>query len=164
MSLNDPILVQPTGPMGWMPPETVDSLIEALKIEGFDVRISYDEIPGGGMGPTEVVLIWLALKAGKAVVGQVVESAAEWMRERFRQDPKDTRTRGARVILYEGDEGEVSVIFELKAADEEPVRRSPEDFERYTQKKTVRGHQKVEGQGPVDIRPHPPRGLRQREH
>jgi len=53
--MNDLVLVQPTGPMGWMPPETVESLIEDLRAEGLDARISYDEIPGGGMEPWEVV-------------------------------------------------------------------------------------------------------------
>ena len=62
--MNDPILVQPTGPMGWMPPETVDDLIEALRAEGLDARISYDEIPGVGMGRTEFIFLWLAAENG----------------------------------------------------------------------------------------------------
>jgi hypothetical protein len=34
--------------MGWMPPETVEGLIEDLRAEGLDAQISYEEIPGGG--------------------------------------------------------------------------------------------------------------------
>ncbi|MDQ5830360.1 MAG: hypothetical protein M3324_10995, partial [Actinomycetota bacterium] len=89
--MNDPILVQPTGPMGWMPPETVDSLIENLRAEGLDARISYDEIPGGGMEPVEFVYLWIAARAGEAIINQVVQLAVEWMRARFRQNPQDTR-------------------------------------------------------------------------
>ena len=143
--MNDPILVQPTGPMGWMPPETVDGLIEALRAEGLDARISYDEQPGGGMEPVEFVFLWLAARSGEAVINQVIQLAVEWMRERFRQDPEDTRLRGARIFLYEGDEGEVSVIVELDSADQEPVYRSPKDFERYTEKKPPEGVRRWKG-------------------
>lgn len=143
--MNEPILVQPTGPMGWMPPETVESLIEDLRGRGLDARISYDEIPGGGMEPWEVVFLWVGARASEAVINQVVQMATAWMRERFRQDPRDTRARGAHIILYEGDEGRVFEVVELKSAEEEPVRRSPEDFERYTQKKPSQGVRRWKG-------------------
>lgn len=142
----EPILVQPTGPMGWMPPETVEDLIEALRAEGLDARISYDEIPGGGMEPWEVVFLWVGARAGEAVVNQVVQLAIEWMRGRFRQDPEDTRAKGAHIIRYEDDESKVSEIVELKSAEEEPVRRSPrDDFEHYTQKKPAEGVRRWRG-------------------
>lgn len=143
--VDEPILVQPTGPMGWMPPETVESLIEDLRGEGLDARISYDEIPGGGMEPWEVVFIWVGARAGEAVINQVVQMAIAWMRERFKEDPQDTRARGAHIILYEGDEGKISEIVKLESADEEPVRRRPEGFERYTQKKPSEGVRRWKG-------------------
>ena len=143
---DEPILVQPTGPMGWMPPETVEGLIEDLRSKWLDARISYDEIPGGGMGPWEVVFLWVSLKASEAVINQVVEISITWMRERFRQAPRqDTRARGAHIILYEGDEGKVSEIIELKSVDEEPIRKTPEDFQRYTQKKPREGVRRWQG-------------------
>ena len=61
------------------------------------------------------------------------------MRERYRQDPEDTRLRGARIFLYDGEEGRVFEIVELESVDAEPIRKSPEDFERYTQKKPREG-------------------------
>jgi hypothetical protein len=143
--MNDPILVQPTGPMGWMPPETVDGLIEDLRAEGLDARISYDEIPGGGMEWWEVVFLWVGARAGEAVINQVAHIAIEWMRERFRQNPEDTRARAAQIILYEGDDGQVSEVVELKSADGEPIRRSPKDFERYTQKIPPEGVRRWKG-------------------
>ena len=143
--VNEPILVRPTGPMGWMPPETVDSLIEALRAEGLDARISYDEIPGGGMGPTEFVFLWIAAEASKAIIQNVVGLAVEWMRERYRQDPEDKRLKGAHIILYEGDEGKVSEIIELESVDAEPIRKSPEDFQRYTQNKPPEGIRRWKG-------------------
>lgn len=143
--MNDPVLVQPTGPMGWMPPETVDGLIEDLRAEGLDARISYDEIPGGGMEPVEFVYLWIAARAGEAVINQVVQLAVEWMKARFRQNPQDTRLRGARIFLYEGDEGETSVVIELKSADADPLHREPKDFERYTQTKPPEGVRRWRG-------------------
>ncbi len=44
--MDDPIIVQPTGPMGWMPPETVDDLIEVRRMEGLDFWISCHQQPG----------------------------------------------------------------------------------------------------------------------
>ena len=137
--MSEPILVQPTGPKGHMPPETVQGLIEDLRGEGLDARLAYEEIPGGGVSEWDLVMIWIALRGSEAVINQVVGLAVEWMKNRFRQDPEDTRPRAAQIILYEGDEGEVSVVVELKSADEEPVRRTPEDFERYTRKKPAEG-------------------------
>lgn len=110
-----------------------------------NARISYDEIPGGGIEPWELVFLWVGARAGEAVVNQVVQMATAWMREQFRQDLRDTRARGAHIILYEGDEGRVFEIVELKSADEEPVRRSLEDFERYTQKKPSEGVRRWKG-------------------
>lgn len=138
--MSEPILVQPTGPMGYMPPETVEGLIEDLRDEGLDARLAYEEIPGGGVGPEEIVYLWVAVRASEAVINQVVSLAVEWMRERFRQAPdEDTRSRGARIILYEGNEGKASEIIVLKSVDDEPIRRTPEDFERWTQRKPDEG-------------------------
>ncbi len=143
--MDDPILVQPTGPMGWMPPETVESLIDDFRAEGLDARISYDEVPGGGMEWWEMVYLWVGARAGEEVITQVVQMATEWMKQRFRQNPEDTRARSAHIILYDGDEGKVSVVVELKSADEEPVRRNLKDFERYTQKKPAEGIRRWKG-------------------
>jgi predicted urease superfamily metal-dependent hydrolase len=143
--MGEPILVQPTGPMGWMPPETVDSLVEDLRAEGLDARIAYDEVPGGGMEPVEVVFIWVSVEASRAVINQVVELGARWIERRFLEDPEDPRLKGAHILLYDGDEGRISEIVEAKSADEEPVRRSPEDFERYTQKKPSEGVRRWRG-------------------
>ena len=144
--MSDPILVQPTGPKGYMPPETVEGLIEDLRDEGLDARIAYEEIPGGGVAPEEFVYLWIAARASEALINQVVSLAVEWMRERFRQTPEeDARIRGARIILYEGNEGKPSEIIVLKSVDEEPIRRTPEDFERWTQRKPDEGIKRWRG-------------------
>jgi hypothetical protein len=143
--MNDPILVQPVlppiGPAAGVPPEkAVEDLIEDLRAEGLDARISYDVGPSEGFAPWDLIVLWVAARAGEAVIEQVVQMAIRWMRRRFRQYPEDTpRPRYTRIMLYEGDEGEVLEIIELRSADEEPIRRSPEDFERYTRTKPREG-------------------------
>jgi hypothetical protein len=46
--MREPILVQPTGSEGHMPPWLVDSLIEDLRAEGLDARLAYEPHGGGG--------------------------------------------------------------------------------------------------------------------
>jgi hypothetical protein len=130
--------------MGWMSPETVESLIEDLRAKGLDARIAYDEVPGGGMEPVEVVFIWVAARAGEAVINQLVEAAAQWIRRRFGEDPQDLRIKGARIIEYDGDEGRVVKIIRAESADE-IHEVSPEAFERYTQKKPAEGIRRWKG-------------------
>jgi hypothetical protein len=145
--MSGPILVQPflppTGEAGGVPPEeAVESLIKDLRAEGLDARISYQELRGGAEGgvPWDTILLWVEAEVGKAVINQVVQMAIRWMSRRFRQYPEDPpRRKFAQIVLYEGDEGEVVEIVELRSADAEPIRRSPEDFERYTRKKPLEG-------------------------
>ena len=83
----------------------------------------------------EVVLIWLASTAGAAVINEVVRIAVGRMRERFRREP-NSKPKRLLIVLYEGDEGQVSEVVELETADAEPVRRLPQEkFERYTRRK-----------------------------
>ncbi len=69
------------------------------------------------------------------MINEVVKITIEWMRERFRRE-ENSNPKRILIVLYEGDEGRVSEVVELEAADAEPVRRLPqEEFERYTQRK-----------------------------
>jgi hypothetical protein len=141
--MNGPILVRPVlppiGPARWVPPEkAVEDLIEDLRAQGLDARISYDAEPSEGGVPWDLIVFWVAARAGEAVIHQVVQIALSWMRRRFRQYPEDPprkRSIFAQIVLYEGDEGELFEIIELRSADEEPIRRSAEDFERFTRRK-----------------------------
>jgi hypothetical protein len=80
-------------------------------------------------------VIWMAARTGEAVIDQVVGDVVEWMRGRFRHNPESKRPKAALIILYEGDEGRTSEVVEIRSADAQPVRRTPEDYERYTRTK-----------------------------
>jgi hypothetical protein len=120
-----------------MPPETVESLVEDLRAGGLDARIAYDETPGGGPLEWATVMIWVADHVSGELIGIVVGYALKWMRDQFRQG--DSRPKAAEIIRYEGDEGTIVEIIELKSPNDEPNRISPVDFERYTQKKPAEG-------------------------
>jgi hypothetical protein len=144
--VNEPILVEPTGPEGHMPPWLVDSLIEDLRAEGFDTRLAY-EPHGGGGAVWEVVVLWVAASAGGAVINKVVDYAFKWIEDQFREypdvHPDFPRPRAAEIRLYQGDEGKLYMRIEQLAADKEPVvRRTVEDFgefERWTRRKPPEG-------------------------
>jgi hypothetical protein len=117
--------------------EEAERLVAAIQDEGLEawrLRVEKQE----GFGPPsaeEWVLLWLATTTGAAVIKEVVRIALGWMRERFRREP-NSKPKRLLVVLYEGDEGQVSEVIELETADAEPVRRLPQDeFERYTQRK-----------------------------
>ena len=144
--MREPVLVQPTGPEGHMPPWLVDSLIEDLRAEGLDARLAY-EPHGGGGAVWEVVVLWVADNAGAAVLALVVEHAYKWIRDQFRKQPDRARPRAAEIRLYQGDEGKLYMLIEQVAADKElVVRRTVEDFEdkfgefvRWTRRKPPEG-------------------------
>ena len=69
------------------------------------------------------------------MINQVVGATVEWMRARIRQNPESGRPKATLMILYEDDKGVTSEVIELRSADAEPVRRLPEEFERYTRTK-----------------------------
>ncbi len=138
--MSEPILVQPTGPIGHTPPWTVDSLIEDLRAEGLDARPAYEEHPGGG-AVWDFVVVWLPDSAGAAVVSVAVNYAHKWLKDMFRKHP-DVPPRAVEVRLYKGDEGKPFVRIEMESADEEPVSKAIEDledFERWTRKKPAEG-------------------------
>lgn len=144
--MSEPILVQPTGPMGHMPPWTVDTLIEDLTAEGLDARLAYEEHPGGG-AVWEVVVVWVADNAGAAVVSLAVACGYEWLKDMFRKHPDVPRPRAVEIRVYKGDESKPYMRIEMESADEEPVSRTFEelgDFERWTRKKPAEGITKWE--------------------
>lgn len=132
--MSDRVIVQTANPLD-VRPEELDDLIDALKDDGLDARRGYLEQKGYGVTWWEVVLIWVGTRAAEAVINHVVGDVVEWMKERFRQHPENTRPKTAMIFRYEGDEGQLSEIVELRSADADPVRRTPEDFERYTRAK-----------------------------
>jgi hypothetical protein len=114
--------------------EEAERLVAAIQDEGLEAWRYRVEKQEGFAPPSdqEVVLIWLATTAGAAVINEVVRIAVGWMRQRFRREPNSNPKR-LLIVLYEGDEGQVSEVVELETADAEPVRRLPqEEFERYT--------------------------------
>lgn len=116
--------------------EDLDGLIDALKGEGLDVRRgAYVEQKGRAVTWWEVVLIWVAARSAETVIDRVVGDAVEWMKDRFRQNPKNKRPKVAMIVYYEGEEGYVAENVQLKTPDDEPVRSPSEEFERYTRKK-----------------------------
>lgn len=117
--------------------EEAEKLVAAIQDMGLDAwryRVERQE----GFGPPsgqELVWLWFASTAGAAVINEVVRITIGWMRERFRRE-ENSNPKRILIVLYEGDEGRVSEVVELEAADAEPVRRLPqEEFERYTQTK-----------------------------
>lgn len=134
--MNDPVIVQITD-LWDVSVEEAEKLVAAIQDAGLDAW-RYKVEKHQGFGPPwgqEWVFLWLASTAGAAVINEVVKITIEWMRERFRREENSIPKR-ILIVLYEGDEGRVSEVVELEAADAEPVRRLPqEEFERYTQRK-----------------------------
>jgi len=83
------------------------------------------------------VLIWVSARSAEAVIDRVVGSAVEWMRERFRRVPEGQKPRPkvALIVYYEGEEGHVAEKVQMRTADDEPIRKPTDEFERYTRKK-----------------------------
>jgi hypothetical protein len=133
--VNDPVIVQTANPLD-VKPEDLDGLISALEDEGLDAQRAYVEQRGYGVTWWEVVLIWVAARSAEAVIDRVVGSAVEWMKDRFRQELEHKpRPKVALIVYYEGEEGHVAEKVELKSADDEPIRKPTDEFERYTRKK-----------------------------
>jgi hypothetical protein len=132
--VGDPVIVQTANPLD-VRPEELDSLINVLKDEGLDARRAHLEQKGYGVTWWEVVLIWVGARTAEAVIDHVVGDVMEWMKERFRQSPENRRPKAALIVRYEGDKGQISEVVELKSVDADPVRRTSEDFERYTRTK-----------------------------
>ena len=156
----DPVLVE-KGQGSNVKPKELDALVGALRAEGLDARRVRPEWKGVGTTlreaaarvyfafsirfyiplTTEVVIIWFAATTGAAVINQAVQIAAEWLRDRSRQDPEHGNRRKVVVQIggYEGEEGWVYEIIELESGSSEPTRRAPTAFERYTRKKPAGG-------------------------
>ncbi len=133
--MSEPVIVQTANPR-IVKPEELGGLVSALENDGLDVRLAYAEQRGYGVTWWEVLLIWIGARTGEAVIEQVVGDVVGWMRDRFRQEPeRSQRPKVALLVFYEDDEGEATEAVELKSADDEPVRRPTEEFERYTRKK-----------------------------
>ncbi len=79
--------------------------------------------------------IWVGLEVSKSVINQIVALAAEWMKARFELDPENKRPKVIRIVRFEGGEGQIEEVLELKASQDEPQRKTPEAFESYTRKK-----------------------------
>jgi hypothetical protein len=132
--MSDPVIVQTANPLD-VKLEDLDGLISALEEEGLDARRAYVEQRGYGVTWWEVLLIWVSARSAEAVIDQVVGNAVEWMKDRFRQSPESKRPKVALIVYYEGEEGHVAERVELKSADDEPIRKYTDEFERYTRKK-----------------------------
>jgi hypothetical protein len=132
--VSDPVIVQTANPLD-VKPEDLDALINALKDEGLDVRRAYLEQKGYGVTWWEVVLIWVAARSAETVIDRVVGDAVVWMKNRFRQNPESKRPKVALIVYYEGEEGYVVEKVQLKSADDEPIRKPTDEFERYTRRK-----------------------------
>jgi hypothetical protein len=137
VGVSNPVLVQVTNLME-VDFDDAQRLVASLQDEGLEVLRYKVELEEGGVPPGlyETVAIWLALRAGEAVVNEAVRVVVEWMRGRFRQDPNNRRPKRALIVLYEGDEARLSEVIELEAADAAPLRKLPQlpqdEFERYT--------------------------------
>ncbi len=144
--MSDPVLVHPVTP-GGIRREDLDELVEGLRSGGLDARPARVEGEGFGVDQWyEIVAIWIALEASKAVINQAVTEAVEWARERFRRSSEEEsghlrglprssrRHKGLRVeiVEHESNEGQVVEVVEIDAEDAEPVRRPPEGYERNT--------------------------------
>ncbi|CAN5585134.1 hypothetical protein BH24ACT22_BH24ACT22_15800 [soil metagenome] len=132
--MSERILVEPTGPMGYMPLWTVDTLIEDLKDEGLDARLAHEEHSGGG-AVGELVIIWIADNAGSAMVTLAVQYAIKWLRHMFRKYPDVPRRRVVEIRLHKNDKSRLYERIEMTPDDEEPVRHTTEAFEQWTQRK-----------------------------
>lgn len=135
--------------MGHQPLWTVDPLIEDLLDEGLDARLAYKEFPGGGAGEWETVILWVADSAGHLAFEATVLYAIKYLRRMFRKYPEVPRHRTVEVRSYEGDRSKVRERIEMGPGDEEPVRRTPQDFERWTSKEPPEpGIERFEQTGP----------------
>jgi hypothetical protein len=134
--VNDPVIVQTANPRQ-VKLEDLDGLISALEDEGLDARRAYAEQRGYGVTWWEVVLIWVSARSAEAVIDRVVGGAVEWMRDRFRREPRgrQPRPKVALIVYYEGEEGHAAEKVEMRTADDEPIRKPTDEFERYTRKK-----------------------------
>jgi len=134
--VSDPVIVQTANPLD-VKMEDLDGLISALEDEGLDARRAYVEQRGYGVTWWEVVLIWVSARSAEAVIDRVVGGAVEWMRERFRRVPEGRKPRPkvALIVYYEGEEGHVAEKIQMRTADDKPVRKPTDEFERYTRKK-----------------------------
>jgi hypothetical protein len=140
--MREPVIVQTFHPVDFNV-EEVESLVAALEDEGLEAwrnKVGADHLQKGqeGFGPPDwhEVVIWIALRAGEAAVNHVMGIVVEWMRKQFQRKPKRVRATGelmtvrpkrAFIFLYEGDEGQASEVIELHSAEDEPVRRLPEE-------------------------------------
>ena len=129
--MSEPIIVQPTGPRGHMPPWLVDELIEDLRAEGLDARISYEQEAGGGGAVWEALVLWISASAGAAVINKVVEYAFKWLEGQFKKYPDVPRPRLVEIRLYEGDRSETHTVISKATADVEPVIEHPRDFDQF---------------------------------
>ena len=130
--MSEPVIVQ--ADLWHVSVEEAERLVAAIQDEGLEAwRLSVEKQEGfGPPSGAEWVMLWLASTTGAAVISEVVKIAVGWMRERFRREP-NSKPKRLLVVLYEGDEGQVSEVIELETADAKPVRRLPQDaFERYT--------------------------------
>jgi hypothetical protein len=132
--VSDPVIVQTANPLD-VKPEDLDGLASALEDEGLDVRRAYVEQRGFGVTWWEVVLIWVSARSAEAVIDRVVGDAVEWMKDRFRQKPESKRPKVALIVYYEGEEGHLAEKVELQSADDDPIRKPADEFERYTRKR-----------------------------
>lgn len=132
--MSQPILVEVTGPKRHQPLWTVDPLIEDLLDEGLDARLAYEEFPGGGAGPTETVILWVADSAGHLAFEATVLYGLKWLKHMFRKYPEASRHRTVEIRSYKEGQNRVYESIEMSPGDQEPVRRSPEDFESWTSK------------------------------
>lgn len=130
------ILVQPNNPLD-VRPEALRDLVEEIKELGHDASLAYYDPKAGTFAVTwwEVVTIWVGAEVGKAAINQIVALAAEWMRNRFARDPDNRRPKVVRIARFEGNEGEIVEVVELRTPQDEPLRKTPEAFEAYTRTK-----------------------------
>lgn len=136
--MSNPVIVQTFHPVDFSV-EEVERLVAALEDEGLEAwryKVGAEHLQKGqeGFGPPdmyEVVVIWLSLRAGEALVNHVVGIVVEWLREQIQRKPAKphytVRPKRAVIFLYEGDEGQASEVIELHSAEDKPVRRLPEE-------------------------------------
>lgn len=123
-----------------MPLETVESLIQDLKAEGLDAKISYKEEPGGGASGWEAVFVWVGQELlTPAVRDAIVGYFLLWAGKRFSESPEDKRPKALHIHVHDGDKGRVGEIVEKESEDAEPIVRYPESFEGWTTKKPEEG-------------------------
>lgn len=134
--MNSVILVQPDNPRD-VKPESLQGLVKDIGELGYDTRLAYHDPKEGAFGVTwwEVVTIWIGAEVGKAAINQLVDLAAAWARERFQLGPDNRRPKAVRIVRSDGEVGHVEEVLEVRSAEEEPLRKTPEAFESYTRRK-----------------------------